>query len=368
MSVEIQQAFRHLFYPSKVRAEGANVDLAHVAIDVPTASEKPGAGQQQVLRTLRDANKLQSEEDEPEAPSFITARTPLKKGEMRTAALREEYRRDPKLPILLGDDIFLRTLTKGVDAGEWIYRCGELLYGKGDPKPLVKIDEQATISTTAWAVENGLWPRKPKVAPASPGSPGGGWTSGTGGGVGGSSPGTPGSPSGGIADGGAPGSGTGAGPSPSPPPAPDTFTAQGVLKQALTEVWEKARQAKVAQIESLDISVFGNGDGFRLVGAITQISGAEKRLRVEATLETADGSSVTFTFDGLPTDIEAWKQVLEPTIKVARDKDVTVLFTLSWPAGFPLRGDGPEKLADKLAKFSAISGFVEATAHVGGTS
>jgi len=45
---------------------------------------------------------------------------------------REEFRRDAALPILIGDDVFTKGIRKGVEAGEYVYRRGELLYGPGD--------------------------------------------------------------------------------------------------------------------------------------------------------------------------------------------------------------------------------------------
>ncbi|MDV7396185.1 hypothetical protein RZS08_32630, partial [Arthrospira platensis SPKY1] len=47
LAVAIQQAYRHLFYPSKLRLEGATLDLAHSVVDLPSASANPGDGQRQ---------------------------------------------------------------------------------------------------------------------------------------------------------------------------------------------------------------------------------------------------------------------------------------------------------------------------------
>ena len=71
-------------------------------------------------------------------------RTPLKKGEITTLALRDEFRRDPALPILIGDDIFIRGVRRGIEQGEYVYRRGELLFGPGDPSANIVIDEQSS--------------------------------------------------------------------------------------------------------------------------------------------------------------------------------------------------------------------------------
>ena len=107
-----------MFYPSRNRVGASKVDLAHTAIDIHSASDQPGAGQQQIVRALRDLNKLRLSEDEPDSPAYVRDRTPLKKGQITTLALRGEFRLDPALPILIGDNVFIRGVRRGVEQGE----------------------------------------------------------------------------------------------------------------------------------------------------------------------------------------------------------------------------------------------------------
>ena len=72
--------------------------------------------------------------------------------------------------MLVGDDIFIRGVRKGVEAGEYVYRRGELLYGQGDPSAAIEISEQAIIFTTAYAKEHGIWPRQHRSAAAGTGT------------------------------------------------------------------------------------------------------------------------------------------------------------------------------------------------------
>ena len=58
LAIAIQQCYRHIFYPSRDRLSASDVDLAHSAIDMHSASDQPGAGQQQIVRALRDLRKL----------------------------------------------------------------------------------------------------------------------------------------------------------------------------------------------------------------------------------------------------------------------------------------------------------------------
>ncbi len=171
-ALAIQQCYRHLFYPSKNRLDGASVDLAHTAIDLPSASDRPGAGQAQVVRVLAALNKLRREGDSPDSPAYIRDRTPLRKGQMTTRALREEFRRDPALPMLIGDGVFVAGVRLGVDHGEYVYQSGELVWGQGDPPAAIKIDEQSFVYTMACARERGIWPRRPPPREA-PGEPAG---------------------------------------------------------------------------------------------------------------------------------------------------------------------------------------------------
>ena len=84
LAIAIQQYYRHVFYPSRNRIGTRGVDLAHTAIDIPSAANRPGAGQQQVARALRDLKKLRLPEDQPDAPAYVRDRTPLRKGQMTT--------------------------------------------------------------------------------------------------------------------------------------------------------------------------------------------------------------------------------------------------------------------------------------------
>lgn len=357
VAIAIQQTFRHVFYPSHARLPGASVSLAHAALEVHSASEKPGSGQQQIVRVLRDLRKLRLTEDEPDNPSYVRDRTPLKKGQITTAALREEFRRDPALPILVGDDIFIKGIRKGVDDGEYIYRRESLLYGKGDPAPAIQIDEQATIFTIAYAKEHGIWPRPKPKAPEAP------------------SLGNPGSDSDGnapFASSPIPVGGSPAGTEPqtimgSPTSAaPSSLHAEGVLKEALIRLWEQARHRKIDYIASLTIRVFDAFDGFRLLGIIAAIKIAdEKKVTIEGSYETSTGSALEVNFLGTPQDAAPVKEFLEPQLRAAADKNIELRFGLTFDAGLSTAKDAPEKLTEQLTRFVTGAAYVEATATAG---
>src|SRR5690606_33842078 len=91
VAVAIQNCYRHVFYPSRNRIEGQDVDLAHTAVEIHNAAAHPGEGQRHVVRALRDNNKLRLIEDQPDSPAYIRDRTPLQSGQMTTRSLREEF-------------------------------------------------------------------------------------------------------------------------------------------------------------------------------------------------------------------------------------------------------------------------------------
>jgi hypothetical protein len=346
LAIAIQQCYRHVFYPSRNRVGSSEVDLAHSVIDIQSASERPGSGQQQVVRALRDLKKLRLSEDEPDSPAYIRDRTPLKRGEITTLALREEFRRDPGLPMLIGDNIFIRAIRHGIDSGEYVYRRGQLLYGPGDPAASIQIDEQSVVFTMAYARERGLWPR-PAPKPASPPE---------------ADP--------------VPESGEAAAPTVSEPPPrpgresspaapPNSFTAEGALKEALTRLWEQARTRRVDAIAVLTIRLFEAGDAFRLLGAVGAVAGAEKTVKFEGGYETRDGSALEIDFHGTVAEAQPVKEFLDAQMRAAAEKPLQSAFALKFERGLAMNGNAAETLTERLARFASGAAYVSATAEIG---
>lgn len=349
VALAIQQCYRHLFFPSRNnRIEGAPVDLGHTAFDIQSASEKPGVGEQQVLRALLDMRKLLRAEDHPLAPAYVRDQTPLKRGQITTADLRAEFRKDPRLPILIGDENFINLIRKGIDEQLYVYQSGDLLLGPGDSWAQIKIDAQSFVSTIVYAKERGIWPRK--VDGGGDGTPSKTTPTTSNVGSSGSATGT----------GGATGSG---GSTTSPPAGAKAFSAEAPLREALIRVWEDARKAKVAKLAMLRLRVFEVTDAFRLLSAIGTVADAEKSVDMTAEYETTEGSSMRMEFRGKPSDALPLKDYLEPQFRAASEKDLTSYYTLTFKNGLDLSGDHPEKLAEKLARFATGAAFIEAYAE-----
>lgn len=345
LAIAIQQCYRHVFYPSRARVEGADVDLAHTAIDAPSAAEKPGNGQAQVVRKLREQNKLRLAEDSPDSPSFVRDRTPLRKGPVSTYALRHEFRANPALPILVGPDVFLRGLRQALEAGEYVYKRGDLVCGKGDPVPQLVIDEQSTVYTAEQARDQGVWPRpalQPSTPPRRP-SPSKGTTPVPYGTV------TSVHAERGVAE---------------PKPEAGVFHAEGPLREALTRIWEQARGKKRKSLARLTLKLTDTGDAFKLMGVINTVADAEKSVEMTVGYQTADKSETELTFRGSLAEALPIKDFLDPQLRAAQDRDFTLTFTLTFKNGLALDGDAPEKLSERLTRFATGAAFVEAFAEV----
>lgn len=318
------------------------MDLAHTAIDVPSASDRPGAGQQQIVRVLRDLNKLRLAEDEPDSPAYVRDRTPLRKGQMTTLELRGEFRRDPALPMLVGDDVFVRGIRSGIESGEYVYRRDELLYGPGDPAAAIAIDAQAVVLTMVFARNKGVWPR-PKVDPEA----------GDGRGTFSVHPGTD-QPT-------------------DTPPAPDTthppapvagaITAEGLLAEALTKLWEQARGRQLDAIARLNMRLFEAGDAFRLLGAVGAVPGAKKTVKFTGGYETREGGTFELEFTGPVQDAQPVREFLEPQLRDAEGNTLEGAFDLEFANGLSLQGDAAEKMTDRLSRFASGAAYVTATAE-----
>ena len=330
LAIAIQQCYRHLFYPSRDRIGGSDVDLTHSAIDMHSTSDRPGAGQQQVVRVLRDLRKLRLSEDEPDSPSYVRDRTPLKKGQITTLALRDEFRRDPALPILIGDDTFVRGVRRGIEQGEYVYQRGDLLLGPGNPWAEIKIDEQSVVFTMAYARNTSIWPL-PEPGGIDP----------------------PGGKECGKPDGRDP-----------PEPTPGSFSAEGLLKEALLQLWEQARAKEAEAIGSLTIRMFEAGDAFRLLGAVGAVSGAEKVVTIEGGYATQEGGSLELEFRGPVPDAQPVKEFLEPQLRAAASSDLVVDFELTFTDGLRVQGDATEKFTERLSRFAGTAASVAVTGEV----
>lgn len=358
IAVAIQQCYRHLFYPSRTALGGGSITLDLATIDQTSASERPGSGQTQIVRQLSDIGKLKKPEDQPDQPSYVRDRTPLKRsGQMTAADLRAEFRRDPALPMHVGDDPFRKLVLKGIADGVFVYRRDTMVAGQGDPSPSIVIDDASMVFTSEYARDHGIFPRPaPTTEPeGDAGTKGDGQTGAGGEGEGKGTGGENGQPAGG-------GTATAAGGEASPPDG-DTFVGEGVLKDALTTVFQKARSAKVGSVSRLSITPFEVSHFYMLLAVVESIPGAVRRATASIEFETADQSIITMTIDGTVGDAKLTREYIEPQLRAAPERNVSASIDLAFADGLALDGDEPEKIIERLTKFGTAAAFVEVTAE-----
>ncbi len=352
VNTAIQHCYRHIFYPSR-QALSPDTELAHSAIEV-THNDTLDNGQRPPTQVLRESNKLRLPEDAPDSPSFVRDRTPLRKGQISTFDLRAEFRRDPALPILIGDTPFTRGIQNGVERGEYVYRYRDLLYGQGDPIPHITISDDAFVFTMTYAREQGIWPR-PKPAAAEPPPrlklptgpvmqfPG----SGTAGTV--QQP---------LAPGGSPPSQAGG-----PASGPGSFTHEGVLREALRILWEKTRASGLKQIRQLTIRPFERVDAFKMLALAGGVPGANVKVHFEGEYGTEAGGEFKFTFEGPVEDALPVKDFLGPQYRAAAEGDFVATFHFTFAAGLSLDGDAADTLTERLTQQSMGAAYVTASAE-----
>ncbi|MBX5070492.1 ATP-binding protein [Rhizobium lentis] len=354
-AIAIQQCYRHILYPSRNALGGAGaVQLAHSVIDIQNASERPGSGQLQVVRQLQSQNKVRDASDSPDSPSYIRDRTPLKKGQMTTRDLRDEFRRDPSLSMLLSDDVFRKAIRRGIEESVYIYKRGDLLAGPGDPMPSINIDEETTIFTMDFAKTKGIWPRAAPTPAAQSAFADSGLSVTS----------DPLPPIGGSSD-VSPGPGFGESPPNSAPVAnAKVFTAEGVLKEALKKVIEQAKTAKLQKVDRVAIRLFEYGDAFKLIPIANSIAGTRRLVALEGGYTTSQDSEMMFEFKGEAQDASTIKDYLEPQFRAAKVTDLKANILFDFESGLGLDGDAADKFIEKLTRFASAAAYVEATAEV----
>jgi hypothetical protein len=412
--------YRHLFYPSSSALGSSGVPLAHSVIEFANASADPGDGQKHLVRLLREQHKLLAEGDRPDAPAFVRDQTPLKtKGSMSTQELRVEFRRAPKLSILLDDDPLIACIREGIEQGVFIYREGTQVWGKGDPAPSVRITENAFVHTALDAKTKHLWPRPEPLRVefrANPSSiqPGQSSTlslsihggvppyivtsSETGLSVGE----TPsdslvavvrpaesqeyavevtdarGTKLGGTATvlvqstdtvgGGTPESPTPPRPAatlvspPPPPPKPRELSAEGPLAQALQQLFEKARAAGVPKIQRLVIKFWDSTPAFKVQQAIATLRDATTSCTLKAEIRAEGVEALDIGFEGRLDKIASLKAFLDAQIRQAQDTTFEAAYGVAFAQGYPTDPTSAEKLAKDLTRYGAGEAFVEAHA------
>lgn len=160
LAVAIQQAYRHIYYPS--RDTGGVALLRHAVIDMPQGGAKPGDGERQIIASLRNV-KLRLAGDSPGSADFLVRRTGLKSGKASLAGLWADFHEDPGLPMLESPQVLHSGLKTALAQGSLVYRRGEFIAGPDEPGPAsMGTGEDEIIYTLAQARDDQVWPRPAK--------------------------------------------------------------------------------------------------------------------------------------------------------------------------------------------------------------
>ncbi|MCP9861398.1 ATP-binding protein, partial [Cyanobium sp. Cruz-8H5] len=336
----VMQCYRHLFYPSQNAVGGGTVQLGHTAIELANVSSDPGNGQNHIRRTLRDQKKLLESGDQPDAPGFVRDQTPLKtKGVISTQELRNEFRRAPKLSILMDNGPLLNCIRQGIEAGVFVYKQGELVWGKGDPMPSITISDNAFVYTLAEANRAGLWPRPPKPEP-EPSKPllppsGGGPSSG-GGGV--------------------------SAPQPPPPPPKPALHASGPLKQALIELFEIARKSKVSALQKICFKLYEPSPAWMIHQAVATFRDATVTCQFSVQIEAEGIDAFQIEFTGNVAKANPVKSFIDTQLRAGTNHSFEGQYTLSFAAPLPTTADRADPFISAMTKYGGGEAFVEADA------
>ena len=403
----ILQCYRHVFYPSASPMPGTALPLSHTILEL-TNPDNPGNGQMHVQRVLYEQKKLLTARDAPDSPAFVAKETGLSgRGEMTLQQLRLEYRKAPKLSILLHDTPLMECVRTGIQVGRFVYREGNQVWGPGDPSPVIQISDNTFLHTMEDAQAKKLWPRAEPLRVsflANPTTISKGQSAEITVTVSGGVPpytytssdlrlnatatnetrrSAKVSPEAtttyqievtdsrgarqqanamvAVREGGiiTPVDLT---PKPSAPPQPTDFTAEGPLAAALSELWEKARKAKCATIQRLAVRLYDASAAWKVHQAMATLAEGKVTAEMTATVAAEGVEELQVSYRGAVDKANATKGFLDLQLRAATESDFTACYRVAFEPALRLDGDGPERFAKEITRFGGGEAFVEAQA------
>ena len=145
-------------------------------------------------------------------------------------------------------------------------------------------------------------------------------------------------------------------------PRKPELSAEGPLPQAITQLAEKAREAKVGEFETLVIRMFEADATWKLHAALAVLKGATVTCVLDADL-TMDGvERFQVGFTGSLAKANNVKAFLEPQIRSAADKRFEATYTVVFAKPLPTNTADAERLSGDLTRYGSGEAYVEATA------
>ena len=143
---------------------------------------------------------------------------------------------------------------------------------------------------------------------------------------------------------------------------PPELTAQGPLAQALTDLWDKARKAKVVSIASLTVRLFEAGATWKVHQAMATLQEADVTCHFEVGIE-ADGVELfEVNFTGRVDKANAVKSFLDPQIRNATETQFEARYSLAFKQPLSLTDGSAAAFSTRLTQYGGGEAFVEALA------
>ena len=350
MSIAIQQAYSHCFYPSKIGNVVEGLFLSQATIDLPNASANPGEGQNSIIRILSGLNKIKKENAHPDAPAYIKARTPLGKGGIiSTKELRQEYRSNVDLPMLIGNNTLKAGIAQGVELGEFVYQDGDLVWKKGDPKvEFIKLDANVFVMTEQYAREQGLF-KEPDPEP-DPNLKHGDkkdedtktikkTTKTT-------------------------GDDETTGDEETEEAQKNEFSESGTLKESFTKIFENIRYSKIKLILSIDIGVVESQDMFMIASIADRIK-FQKEIHLSGSYSSANGTTFEFKCDGNLADSANLRNFLKDQFRSPiKDKEMNTNIIFTFENGLDVNSNEIQDFVSRFDVAGASDVFVKVKVKV----
>lgn len=145
-------------------------------------------------------------------------------------------------------------------------------------------------------------------------------------------------------------------------PVKPQLSSEGPLAMALTQLFEKARQAKVPAVEKLVIRFFEASATWKVHQAMATLKEAEVNCRFEADIKQEGINAFLLEFDGRMDKANAVKSFLDPQLRTAADHDFTGTYTLTFSTPLLTALDRTEAFTKNLTRYGSGEAYVEADA------
>jgi hypothetical protein len=153
-------------------------------------------------------------------------------------------------------------------------------------------------------------------------------------------------------------------PEPHPQPQPPTvFSAEGVLRAALAEVFEQAQGAGVERLKRVSVKLTEPSDAFKLVGIARGVPNSTKTVKLAGGFTTKDGSEMEFEFNGSAKDAADMREYLDQHFRAAEEKHLVCDLDFGFDGGLSLTDGAAKKFADQLTRYASTAAYVEAEAE-----